>query len=63
MEKKVVELKEVKPGFMPCWFCSEADSKYEIILNRLKHGNSEVASFFICDECLEVLKQAIGISK
>ena len=61
MEKKIIELKKVKPKFMSCLLCCDNDASVEVVINRVKYENDVVTSFFVCNECLARMQKEIEI--
>ena len=59
MEKKIVEVKKVDTDYK-CILCCEKPSSTRIRIQRLAYEDN-IASFYICDECLAKMQREIEI--
>ena len=59
MEKKIIEVTK-KDNDYKCILCCEKPSTTRIRIKRLAYEDN-IASFFVCDECLAKMQKEIGI--
>lgn len=57
MEKKIVELSKIDTGYQ-CIICCEKESTTRIRIKRLVYDDN-IASFYVCDECLAKMQKDI----
>ena len=59
MEKKIIEVTKMDNDYK-CILCCEKESTTRIRIKRLAYDDN-IASFFVCDECLIKMQKEIGI--
>ena len=61
MEKKIIQVTKMDTDYK-CILCCEKLSTTRIRIQRLAYEDN-IASFFVCDECLAKMQREIGICK
>ena len=61
MDKKIIEVTKVDVDYK-CIMCCKKESTTRIRIKRLAYEDN-IASFFVCDECLAKMQKDIEICK